>query len=83
MNLTQQYIFTVLGSDYNMLPQRSAVSEIVTDQLRAISGSMFIKEVRICTEPVIPFSFSQGLADCKEGRVVDMDTALHEEPPAL
>lgn len=32
-------------------------------------------------EDSIPKSFFQGLEDCKQGRVIDMEIALNEPPP--
>jgi hypothetical protein len=31
----------------------------------------------------IPESFFRGLADCENGRVVDMDRAMDEKPPEI
>ena len=33
-------------------------------------------------EPQLPDWFFQGLADCRQNRVVDMDVALNEPPPS-
>jgi hypothetical protein len=38
--------------------------------------------VRIDITP-IPESFFRGLADCENGRVIDMERAMDEKPPEI
>ncbi len=42
--------------------------------------SRFFEELRRLEDADVPKDFWNGLADCQEGRVMDMETAFREAP---
>lgn len=57
----------------------------VKDQMPPVTSSWgeTFEEYVTREEQCIPFSFAEALADWEEGRVVEVDIALGQEPPEL
>jgi len=60
-----------------------SVSEILNElpKLSARDRAAVWKKLGEISEAEVPDSFRQGLKEIAEGRHVDMETALREEPP--
>jgi hypothetical protein len=60
-----------------------SVTEILKElpKLSASDRAAVWKKLGEITEADVPASFRQGMRDIAEGRTVDMESALREEPP--
>ena len=60
-----------------------SVTEILKQlpKLSASDRAAVWKKLGEITEADVPASFRQGMRDIAEGRTVDMESALREEPP--
>ena len=60
-----------------------SVTEILKElpKLSASDRAAVWKKLGEITEADVPDSFRQGMRDIAEGRTVDMESALREEPP--
>lgn len=65
------------------LPEAERV-EVATETIRRLEPldlKIVERALRRLQHPEIPQSFWEGMEDVEDGRVVDMETALFEEPP--
>ena len=60
-----------------------SVTEILKElpKLSASDRAAVWKKLGEITEADVPATFRQGMRDIAEGRTVDMESALREEPP--
>ena len=60
-----------------------SVAEILKElpKLSASDRAAVWKKLGEITDADVPASFRQGMRDIAEGRTVDMESALREEPP--
>jgi hypothetical protein len=57
----------------------------IIDQIRGLAPTERAKVAKFVVEDDdtwIPEEFKQAMKDAEQGRLVDMETALHETPPA-
>ena len=59
-------------------------AEAIIEQIKALPPAERAQVAKFVVEQDdswIPESFQRGMADAAAGRLVDMETALHESPP--
>ena len=70
-------------AEIEVLPEseRAAVAEAALKKLPPERLLGFERLLRRLAHPDVPEEVWRGFEDCEEGRTVDMETALFEDPP--
>jgi hypothetical protein len=62
-------------------PERARVTKRVLESLCPQGGKAVERMIRRIENPDVPEDVWRGIEDAEDGRLVDMEAALHEPPP--